>query len=345
MLFRSVDAGLVGGTPGTGGEGEGRGGCLNPGHPQTHRVYGADGTWPTLEAGAETSGQDQRSVCIALDGDKLKPRADQRKGGNGFGVNEDGAGYTVTATDRHGVAYGIDQQGGKGGANTTENVAPTVLSDSHGTPHGVAYGYEHYEQGGVKTLREECEPCLSAGYAGGGFNNSVVECFENHATDARTRPCDTAPVMGATRNGNASNNNPLVVHKQTPFVKTRHASGKDGEGEKWEQCEVAGTRNAIEGGDGRSQECIVSTNSNGEDVAPTLDHNTGATNGIGAQNDKRGGYVITRALGIGRDVMECGRAAKFAPDIREEASPTLRAKATTGEGVCVEMKPRKEPNE
>ena len=77
--------------------------------------------------------------AIALDGDKLKPRVDQRKGGNGFGVNEDGAGYTLTGVDRHGVAYGIDQQDGKGGANSTEGVAPTVLSDSHGTPHGVAY--------------------------------------------------------------------------------------------------------------------------------------------------------------------------------------------------------------
>lgn len=37
-------------------------------------------------------------------------------------------------------AYGIDQQGGKGNANYTEDVAPTILSDSHGTPHGVAYG-------------------------------------------------------------------------------------------------------------------------------------------------------------------------------------------------------------
>ena len=34
-------------------------------------------------------------------------------------------------------AYGIDQQGGKGGANYTEDVAPTICSDSHGTPHAV----------------------------------------------------------------------------------------------------------------------------------------------------------------------------------------------------------------
>lgn len=38
------------------------------------------------------------------------------------------------------VAYGIDQQGGKGGANFAEEKAPPVLSDSHGTPHAVAFG-------------------------------------------------------------------------------------------------------------------------------------------------------------------------------------------------------------
>ncbi len=36
------------------------------------------------------------------------------------------------------VVYAIDQQGGKGGANYAENVMPTLCSDSHGTPHGVA---------------------------------------------------------------------------------------------------------------------------------------------------------------------------------------------------------------
>ena len=52
--------------------------------------------------------------CIALDGDKLKPREDQRKGGNGFGINEEGAGYTLTGVDRHGVAYsGAVGGGGK----------------------------------------------------------------------------------------------------------------------------------------------------------------------------------------------------------------------------------------
>ena len=46
--------------------------------------------------------------ALAHGGDKLKPREDQRKGGNGFGINEEGAGYTLTGVDRHGVAYEND---------------------------------------------------------------------------------------------------------------------------------------------------------------------------------------------------------------------------------------------
>jgi DNA (cytosine-5)-methyltransferase 1 len=37
------------------------------------------------------------------------------------------------------VVFGIDQQGGKGNAAWSQDVMPSLLSDSHGTPHGVAY--------------------------------------------------------------------------------------------------------------------------------------------------------------------------------------------------------------
>ena len=39
-------------------------------------------------------------------------------------------------------------------------------------------------------------------------------------------------------------------------------------------------------------------------------------------------------MGIGRDVIECGKAAKFAPDIQDDCSPTIRAKSTTN-GVMI----------
>ena len=38
-----------------------------------------------------------------------------------------------------------------------------------------------------------------------------IRCFENHQTDSRVREIDVSMCMGATRNGNATNNNPLVV--------------------------------------------------------------------------------------------------------------------------------------
>ena len=38
--------------------------------------------------------------------------------------------------------FGIDQQGGKGGANYSVDVSPPILSDSHGTPHAVCYGIQ-----------------------------------------------------------------------------------------------------------------------------------------------------------------------------------------------------------
>ena len=41
----------------------------------------------------------------------------------------------------HAVAYGIDQQGGKGQANYGVDVMPPLCSDSHGTPHAVSIGY------------------------------------------------------------------------------------------------------------------------------------------------------------------------------------------------------------
>ena len=49
------------------------------------------------------------------------------------------------------VVYGIDQQGGKGTANYTENIMPTLCSDSHGTPHAVAYGISSYESNAMKS--------------------------------------------------------------------------------------------------------------------------------------------------------------------------------------------------
>ena len=150
--------------------------------------------------------------AIALDGDKLKPREDQRKGGNGFGVNEDGAGYTLTGVDRHGVAYGIGNGQSQAAANADEELSKTL----------------------------DC------------MHDHQAVCYENHAQDSRVQgPIDTAPTQGSSNVNSAgvSGNTPLAV-----FVKTSHARGKDGEGERWDNGEVVQTRNTFDIGDKRSQE-------------------------------------------------------------------------------------------
>lgn len=123
----SVHAGVVGGAPGarSGGlQSATGGGCLNPLDPQMKRLFTPDGAFHVLcannGAGLATDG-----VCIALDGE---PRADQRKGGNGFGINEDGAGYTLTGVDRHGVAYCAD--GGEVAATITRQIAEQSGQDN-----------------------------------------------------------------------------------------------------------------------------------------------------------------------------------------------------------------------
>lgn len=68
-------------------------------------------------------------------------------------------------------AFGIDQQGGKGGANFTEDVAPTICSDSHGTPHGVCLLkpkvsiFNETSKGGWK--QDNCYATLRVGMGGG----------------------------------------------------------------------------------------------------------------------------------------------------------------------------------
>ena len=90
--------------------------------------------------------------AIALDGDKLKPRVGQRKGGNGLGVNEDGAGYTLTGVDRHGVAYGIGNGQSRAAANADEELSKTL----------------------------DC------------MHDHQAVCYENHGQDSRIKPIEVS---------------------------------------------------------------------------------------------------------------------------------------------------------
>ena len=81
---------------------------------------------------------ESRPNIVCLEGNGYRPS----HFGDGWRVSE--VMYTLNSTEHHAVAYGIDLQGGKGGANYTYNVAPTLASNSHGTPHAVCYGISPY---------------------------------------------------------------------------------------------------------------------------------------------------------------------------------------------------------
>lgn len=167
---------------------------------------------------------------------------------------------------------------------------------------GRASGFDPYEPGGVKSLNLGHAGTLINGSCP-GCHSGVVEVYENHAQDCRVKPCgEVAPTLNG-KMGTGGNNVPL---KAECFIKVSHARGADGLGERWERGECAGARNAIEGGDGRSQECVVLTNSNGEDVSPTLSRDCRST---GNQIEKNGGYVLERR------VLSCGEGASHSPTV------------------------------
>lgn len=74
------------------------------------------------------------TVCLNFQGSKSNNATAQD--GTAFGL------CAMHGHDVHAVCYAIGQQGGKNNAGYAEGVMMTLLSDSHGTPHGVCYVLE-----------------------------------------------------------------------------------------------------------------------------------------------------------------------------------------------------------
>ena len=104
-------------------------------------------------------GDNQTAVAYGIDAYNQTITGDKAKTLNSAASDADHVPCTV---------YAIDQQGGKGSANYAEDVMPTLCSDSHGTPHGVAYGLDRasFNQGeNAKfdfSILDEQQPTLTA---------------------------------------------------------------------------------------------------------------------------------------------------------------------------------------
>lgn len=103
------------------------------------------------EKGEGTADGTKRSAGETVRALSFQERAGKPGGGKGILIQDEHTGALSTFTNQSVFAYGIDQQGGKGGANYQTDKSPTILSDSHGTPHAVAYGISAYDSNAMKS--------------------------------------------------------------------------------------------------------------------------------------------------------------------------------------------------
>ena len=140
------------------------------------------------------------------------------------------------------IVYGLDQQGGKGQASYTENVSPTILSDSHGTPHAVAYQPGNLtRQAGAEPSRKVF-PTLGASTQGDQFPHVAQLYDKTHAENDLV--CQTKVVLNdqggqsvnidydlaPTLRAEAHGNHPAVLQPQVPFTQTAFGQYAEGVG-------------------------------------------------------------------------------------------------------------------
>lgn len=218
--------------------------------------------------------------CIALDGDKLKPRENPRKGGNGFGINEDGVSYTLTVPDRHGVAYRRTNPNGEEVANTiTRQISEQSGQDARANAVVECYRVDPKSSNSMKSAnphsgfhKAEVSACLDTtipepSKAQGG--NVVVECraVENHPNDSRVKlskddVCQTI----SSRCGTGGGNEPMVVFNKECVA----SAGVTFDATKGFPLADEVSQTQITGSSPGHHVGVVTTNSNGEDVMPTI---------------------------------------------------------------------------
>ena len=146
-----------------------------------------------------------------------------------------------------------------GGIKTVreDGAANTVINGTCPGNHGAAVQRVTNSNGGdvapTPSVTDLVKQFTGQADNGGGY---VCATIENHQCGSQVREADVAGTMGASRNAQAANNNPLVVATPAPdtFVKVRHARSAEDD-ERWAAESVAGTRNVHDGE--RPQEVVV----------------------------------------------------------------------------------------
>ena len=163
-------------------------------HAQDSRVKDAGEVSPQLNAKAGTGGNNLPLVQTFT----KTAHPQNHEQGQGFAETETAktlSVHTSPASEIRAeelVAVAIDQQGGKGNASFAENICPTILSDSHGTPHAVAIaeniiGRKAHNGGNGTGAQEELAYTQNA---------TGVMGVANFATVRRLTPVECERLMG-----------------------------------------------------------------------------------------------------------------------------------------------------
>lgn len=169
------------------------------------------------------------------------------------------------------VVYGLDQQGGKGGANYTEDVAPTIASDSHGTPHAVVYDARGNGDG-------EIVPTITGDHEG-HVSDYTALCVGNGQAD-NTKLSDVCPALS-------------TMHDQQAvlcFQNTGHGW--------WNQSDIGATIRTPVGGDSNKANLIAAVDcrngTENAEVNGTLQAKPNGGMNLNSQNVCRVGWKVRR---------------------------------------------------
>ena len=149
---------------------------------------------------------------------------------------------------------GIDQQGGKGGANYSVDVAPPLLSDSHGTPHAVAYSIENHPAEDTLLIEMQSTkntivtdgvcPTLTARMGTGGNQvNAVMDTYQSV----------TGPLMANSHPGSYTGQDAYSDMLIAGPVGTFQETGIGW----WNDEDVGATLRALSGGDAMKANLVV----------------------------------------------------------------------------------------
>lgn len=220
---------------------------MNPWDVESKHILSIDGISGALYSGECRWAGGEAYVCYAIEGNVV----DRVSSKNGKGWCEN-VSPTLNTQDKHAIVYAIDQQGGKGNCGYAEDIMPTLLSDSHGTPHALCFQLCGDRDNPSVSVSDNAY-CIPANPMS---DRGQAVCISLEGNGARP----SHQGKGFSEDGTMYTLNTIEQHSVC-FRKSCKPYAKDGLGEKWVEDDVTNTLNCFEfSNDSRSPQIVVQQN-------------------------------------------------------------------------------------